>query len=221
VGDIATLQSPYGNAKYGFTVTGIYDYPSTLAVFMNIDKCNRLFNFGDDYYNGYFSNEELTDLNEKDIASTITVDDLTKVSRQLTRSVGGMMSIYTVFGTVMFMLLIYLLSKLVIEKNSTSISMIKIIGYSNLEVARLYILATTLIIVLSMLVAIPICNALMDAVFKNYLATSMSGWLPYYVEPITFVKMFLLGVISYSVVAVAQLVKVKKIPMSDTLKNVE
>lgn len=221
IDDILNLKEPYGNARYGFIVTGIYDYPSSLAVFMSTSKFNYIFNQDDDYFTGYFSNELLYDIDEKDISSIITQDDLTKVSRQLERSMGNMMSLYLGFGAIMFMLLIFLLSKLVIEKNANSISMTKILGYSNLEIGKLYVLATALVTVLSMLLSIPICNGLMLLIFKSYIAKSFSGWLPYYVEPITFVKMFLLGIVSYCVVAIVQLMKIKKIPMTDALKNVE
>lgn len=34
-GDTITLKDPYGADKYKFKVGGIYDYPSTIAVFMD------------------------------------------------------------------------------------------------------------------------------------------------------------------------------------------
>ena len=43
------------------------------------------------------------------------------------------------FAIVMFVVLIYLLSKIVIEKNAQSISMVKILGYTNREISRLYL----------------------------------------------------------------------------------
>jgi putative ABC transport system permease protein len=220
-GDIITLKNPYGNSRYGFTVTGIYDYPSTLAVFMGSAKFNKVFNFEDDYFTGYFSNEELTDIDEKDISSIVTQDDMTKVSRQLETSMGGMTSMYTGFGMIMFTLLIYLLSKIVIEKNSNAISMVKILGYSNTEASKLYIVPTTLAVLLSVILAVPLSNKLLESIFTSYIAKNMSGWLPYYIENSTFVKMFLMSIICYGVVAILQFLKLKKIPMTDTLKNVE
>ena len=221
VNDIITLKAPYGKARYGFTVTGIYEYPSTLAVFMSIPKFNQSFNCEDDYFNGYFSNSKITDIDQKDISSIITVDDLTKVSRQLQRSMGDMTSILSGFGMIMFALLIYLLSKLIIEKNTNSISMTKILGYSNIEISKLYIMSTTLVTVISMLLSIPLCDLTMRLIFKNYVAKALSGWMPYYVPNITFVKMFLMGMVCYILVAVTQLIKIKKIPMDKALRNVE
>lgn len=221
IGDIITLKNPYGNARYGFTVTGIYEYPSTLAVFMHNTKFNNVFNCDSDYFNGYFSNQEIKDISSKDISSVITVDDLTKVSRQLLVSMGTNSKLFLWFGVIMFTLLIYLLSKLIIEKNANSISMTKILGYSNIEIAQLYILATCVATVISLLVGLPLTNALMKMVFEYAIAEEMSGWIPYIVNFDIFIKMFLLGIVSFTIVAVTQLFKIKKIPMTDALKNVE
>lgn len=42
---------------------------------------------------------------------------------------GSMISMFATAGVIMFMLIVYLLSKVIIEKNSQSISMTKILGY--------------------------------------------------------------------------------------------
>ena len=85
---------------------------------MHNTKFNNVFNCDSDYFNGYFSNQEIKDISSKDISSVITVDDLTKVSRQLLVSMGTNSKLFLWFGVIMFTLLIYLLSKLIIEKNA-------------------------------------------------------------------------------------------------------
>ena len=132
VGDKVTMKEEYGDKEYTFKVKGVYYYPSAVAVFMSEDKFKKTFD-EEGYFNGYFSDEELDDIDEAYISTKVTVDDMTKVSRQLKVSMGEMMSMFLVFGIVMFMLVIYMLSKIVIEKNSQSISMTKILGYRSEE----------------------------------------------------------------------------------------
>lgn len=91
-----------------------------------------------DSFSGYFSDSEITDIDEKYIGSTIDVEDLTKISRQLDVSMGSMMNLMDGFSVIIFLVLIYLLSKIIIEKNAQSISMAKILGYTNGEISRLY-----------------------------------------------------------------------------------
>lgn len=219
VGDKVTMKEEYGDKEYTFKVKGVYYYPSAVAVFMSEDKFKKTFD-EEGYFNGYFSDEELDDIDEAYISTKVTVDDMTKVSRQLKVSMGEMMSMFLVFGIVMFMLVIYMLSKIVIEKNSQSISMTKILGYSNSEISSLYINSTTLVVVLSLLISIPLVNLAMKEIFR-IVFIEYSGWLPYYVSYSTFVKIFFMGILAYAVIASLQVRKIKKIPMDEALKNVE
>ncbi len=219
-GDTITLDEQYGSKSYKFTIAGIYDYPSSMAIFMNYDTFIDAFELENGYYNGYFSNQELTDVDDKMVASVITEDELTKVSRQLQVSMGNMMVIFEAFGVVMFVLLMYLLSKQIIEKNAQSISMVKILGYRDKEIYKLYMMSTTISVVASILITIPICNYLMRFAVRFAMA-DYAGWLPYYTKPLNFVIMMVLGILSYVFVAILQMKKIRKIPKSDALKNVE
>lgn len=219
VGDKVTMKEEYGDKEYTFKVKGVYYYPSAVAVFMSEDKFKKTFD-EEDYFNGYFSDEELDDIDEAYISTKVTVDDMTKVSRQLKVSMGEMMSMFLVFGIVMFMLVIYMLSKIVIEKNSQSISMTKILGYSNSEISSLYINSTTIVVILSLLISIPLVNLVMKKIFR-IVFMEYSGWLPYYVSYNIFIKIFLMGILAYAVIAFLQVRKIKKIPMDEALKNVE
>lgn len=219
-GDTITLKEEYGDKEYEFKVDGTYDYPAAVSVFMSIEKFNDVFDNDEDYFNGYFSENKIEDIDDMYIATSITVDDMTKVSRQLKVSMGNLMSIYLVFGIVMFMLIIYLLSKIIIEKNSQSISMTKILGYTSKEINNLYIMSTTIVVILSVLITVPIINVLMKYIFQAAFS-SYSGWLPYYVPTDVYIKTIAMGIISYIVIAFILMQKVKKVPMDMALKNVE
>ena len=165
-GDTITLKDPYGSDKYKFEVGGIYDYPSTIAVFMEQDLFRQTFDYDSDYFNAYFSDQKIKDIDDALISTEITVDDLTKTSRQLIRSMGSMMNLFLVFGALMFVLILYLLSKIIIEKNAQSISMVKILGYNNREINRIYLHSTTIVVILCILITIPISSLVMKEVVE-------------------------------------------------------
>ena len=154
-GDEITLEERFGGKQYTFTVDGIYEYSAALAVFMPQQVQNALFEHEEGYFNGYFSNSELSDLDERLISTRITVSDLTKTSRQLKVSMGELMNLFLIFGAAIFMLVIYLLSKLIIEKNAQAISVTKILGYTDSEINRLYVWITSMVVVASLLGTIP------------------------------------------------------------------
>lgn len=219
-GDTVTLKEEFGEKKYTFTITGIIDAPVTIAMYMSRDIFCDSFDYEEGYYNGYLSDNRITDIDEMLIAATITEDDMNKMSRQLTRSMGGVMDIFAVFGIVMFMLIVYLLSKIIIEKNSRSISMTKILGYSNKEISGLYIVSTSIVVVASFIVTMPIVDILMRYVCI-VMFSEFSGWMPYVVPFYIYPMIIGLGIAAYGIIAFLQYRKVKKVPLAEALKNVE
>ena len=220
-GDSITLKEKYEDDEYTFKISGIYDYNGSLCIFMPQEELNQTFDLGDDYFSGYFSNTEITDIDSSYIGSVIDLDVLTKISRQLSVSMGSMMGMVNLFAVAIYMILIYLLSKIIIEKNAQSISMTKILGYTNGEISRLYILSTSIVIVLCLLISLPIETTIMEVLFREMMLQSISGWIALWIDPIIYVQMFVIGLVTYAVVALLEYRKIRKVPMGEALKNAE
>ena len=220
-GDIITLKEKYEKDEYSFKVDGIYDYTASLCVFMERDKLNEVFDLGDDYFGGYFSDTEIKDIDSKYIGSVIDLESLTKISRQLDVSMGDMMGMMYGFSVIIFLVVIYLLSKVIIEKNAQAISMTKILGYTDGEISRLYILSTSLVVVICLLLSFPIERQIMEVLFREMMLSSISGWITMWVDPMIYVKMMAIGIATYAVVAVLEFRRIRHVPMDEALKNVE
>ena len=219
-GDTLRLREPYEDKYYEFKVDGIYDYEGALCMFMRREDLAQTFGLFEDYTAGYFSNTEITDISRDLIASVVDYEALIKISRQLDVSMGGMMILVDIFSVVLFMILIYLLSRIIIEKNAQPISMTKILGYSDGEIAGLYIVTTSLVTLIMLACTIPLEDVIMRLIFRNYLAARMTGWITYDIPPELFVKMFLIGAATYLAVAALEIRKIRAIPMADALKDV-
>lgn len=214
------LKEAYGNKTYAFQIKGTIDYPAAMAVFMSKDEFYQTFELEDGYFNGYFSDTSLSDVDEAYLVSCITEDDLTKTSRQLNVSMGNMFYMVNGFAIILAALLIYLLTKLILEKNTTSISMVKILGYENREIAGLYLFATTWVVVISEILSLFLSTWLIEFIYKEMMK-GFNGWLTYYIKPEIYGEMFVMIIAVYGVVAWMQFQKIKKIPMDEALKNVE
>lgn len=220
-GDTITLKEKYEDDQYTFMVSGIYDYEGGISVYLSQDSLNKTFDLDKSYFSGYFSETPITDIDEKYISTVIDLESLTKISRQLDVSMGSMMGLVDGFAVLMFMILIYLLSKIIIEKNAQSISMVKILGYSNREISRLYIVSTSIMVVLFLLLSLPVEYWAMVYLFRAVMLESISGWITFYIESAVYVKMLLLGIGTYAVVAVLEYRRICRVPMDEALKNVE
>lgn len=220
VGETVVLDEKYENKQYEFEVAGIYDHSQTLAVFLSNEQYCEIFDMDSDAFTGYLSDSEITDIDEDEIATVITEHDITKMCDQLDHSMGSYMTYFQYLCILLSAVLIYLLTKLIIEKNENAISMTKILGYENREIASLYLLSTTIVLVVIDVVSVILGVVIMKAVWRIMLF-SCSGWYAFRISTMGYVKMFLFILIGYLLVMVLDFRRIKRIPMDQALKNVE
>ena len=192
----------------------------TSPLLPNLDEFNETFGYPKGSYNGFLSDTEITDIEEKYIAMSITEEDITKISRQLDHSMGGYMDFFKVICFLLSLVLIYLLTKVIIEKNENSISMTKILGYSNGEIGGLYLLPTSIVVVIASSI-MTFGSAWAIKLLWIAIMRGMDGWLPAYVSPLSMVYCVAIVVASYLLIMLIDFRRIKKVPMDEALKNVE
>lgn len=220
VGDTISLDEKYENKQYAFKVKGLYDKCQSLAVFMPIKNYSTVFDLKEDQFSGYLSDSRITDIDDDMIATVITERDITKMCDQLDHSMGAYMDYFQVLCILLSAVLIYLLTKLIIEKNETAISMTKILGYENREIAALYLLSTTIVVMIADAISVVLGTLVMNIAWREILF-SYSGWFAFRINPAGYLKMFGFVLIGYLLVMVLDFMRIRKIPMDQALKNVE
>ena len=220
VGSSVTLDEKYEERSHEFKVVGIYEESLSLAVFMPIRNFRAAFGLKENEFSGYLSDTEITDIEEDRIATVITKSDITKMCDQLDHSMGAYMQYFQVLCMLLSAVLIYLLTKIIIEKNETAISMTKILGYENREIASLYLLSTTIMLVLADVLSVFVGSFVMKTAWKAIMA-EYNGWFEFVTTPLGYVKIFAFVLIGYLIVMVLDFKRIKKIPMDEALKNVE
>ena len=219
-GDAIELEDEFTSKKYTLVSQGSFDYPASLCVFMNIDQFRELFDLKKDYYSGYFSNRELSDVPETKIATVITEEDLLTTSNQLEDSMGKAFTMFLIFSIIMFLLMIFLLAKLVTERNTYSISMLKILGYTNREAGSLFQTATGIVVFLSLILSGTLGLKLIKVIY-DMLMQSFSGWMTFYAAPWGIPLLIGSGLACYGLVSMILMRRIRRMPMTEALKDAE
>ena len=219
-GDTIELSEKYEHKNYKWKVHDIYDYSAGVAVFMENEQFNRVFEKDEDDFSGYMSDSMITDIDKEYIAKEITSQDMIKVADQLDHSMGSYMLYFQYVCFIVAAIILYLLTKIIIEKNERSISMTKILGYENGEIASLYLIPTALVVFFSEFLAIYIGYKLMEFFWK-LIMMKMSGWFAFIMPASGFVKEFLLVFAAYLLITVLDFIRIRKIPKVLALKNME
>lgn len=219
-GDTVSLEEKYENKKYEFKVAGFYDKSLSISMFMPLEQFRTAFDWKEDEFTGYLSDTEITDISEDNIGAVITERDITKMCDQLDHSMGSYMQYFQVLCILLSAVLIYLLTKIIIEKNENAISMVKILGYENGEIAKLYLLSTSIVLVIADAISVFLGSFVMAAAWKAIMS-DYSGWYAFTMNPWGYAKMFLFVLIGYLIVLNFDFRRIKKIPLDKALKNAE
>ncbi len=131
---------------------------------------------------------------------------------QLDHSMGSYMQYFHVLCILLSAVMIYLLSKIITEKNENAISMTKILGYENREIASLYLKSTTIILMLADAISVVLGSLVMSKAWEAIML-EYSGWYTFQTSPVGYAKMFLFVLIGYLIVAWLDFRRIKKIPM--------
>lgn len=219
VGDKVKFLDPYTNDTYYLKVIGSVHYSSGFAVFMNKKQLNKLFKYNESYYNGYFSNKKLN-INSNNLASVITPKDMVKLGQQMTSSVGSSANMCIIAAILIYIALMYILTKIVIDKNSLYISYMKVFGYEAKEIRSLYLSATTIVVILSLVVGLPLDYLALKYCFMFGL-NKVNGYMEIWVPSYLFVAIVAVGIVTYLLINMLHVKRINKISMAEALKNRE
>ncbi len=219
-GDTISLYDKYEDKSHDFTLAdgngASWGSKSDMSVYMSLDDFNRVFDHEANYFNAYASDEEL-ELDTRYLESDLTPAGMDKIGDQMTNSMGGMMDIVTGLAVFIYLVFMYLLTKSIIDRSARSISYMKVFGYRNREISRLYLRSITSCVVVSLLACMPIITGALSLVFKAMLL-SYSGNIEIHVPDYAMAECFLIGIASYAAVAMLQMRTIRRVPLAIALK---
>ena len=219
-GDSFTLHEKYENKQYAWKVAGVYEYDAALAVFMQNGRFNEAFEHDADAFSGYLSDNTIADIDETCIVKRITSDDMLKIANQLDHSMGSYMLYFQYVCMIIAAIILYLLTKIIIEKNERPIAMVKILGYEDGEIARLYLITTAVVVIVTEFAAIALGYLAMKLMWE-IMMQKLGGYFAFIMKPEGFVKEFVLVTAAYLVITVLDFIRIRRIPKVLALKNAE
>ena len=218
-GDRVTFTDTAADQDYSFTVTGIAQYSPGFTIFMNIESMRELFGEDENYFNAVFSDIEL-DIDKGRLYSVTSKADIEKSAGVYVEQMGPLVYTLLIAGTVIFIVVMYLMMGVMIDRSSFGISLIKIFGYRPKEVRSLYLNGNLTIIAVGALICIPLAKFLMDCIYPSFIpnvACTMVLSFPPYLYLIIYA-----AVLAVSFVSTALLTrKLSRITPAEVLKNRE
>lgn len=165
VGDTLTLKDEESDKLYAFEITEVTQYAPSFMVFMPYEKALQLFGEPDDYYNVVFADHDLA-IDAGRLYSTTTKADVKKAAGIFTDMMMSMIILLGAVSVIIFIVVLYLMMKVMIDRSSFHISLMKIFGYKDKEVKRMYLDGNFYIVLIGGLVSIPLAKWILDLVYE-------------------------------------------------------
>lgn len=112
----------------------------------------------------------------------------------------------------------YLLTKIIVEKNKKSISLTKVLGFYNKEITKLYIWPVIISIFIFQFITLIIDDHLLKIVWETVRA-DMSGFLPYSSSILTLIFLYFAGIVLTIGIVFLEYRRIRHIPMDMALKD--
>ncbi len=216
LGEARCFTDKYTGDTYDVTFNEVVGNTTTMSVYLTLDDFNRLFDEDPDYFSGYASNEPLS-INGRYVATEITPEQMLGVAAQMQDSMGAMAQSLLYAVIPLFFILIFLLTKTVIDRSARSISYMKVFGYHDREISKLYIRSITVTVLISLVLCLPIIVFVIDLLVQ-VMMTQYAGNLEIWIAPQTYVIEVLIGAATYAVVALLHMRRIRKVPLALAMK---
>lgn len=220
VGDTLTLKDDEADKIYAFEIASVAQYAPSFMVFMPYDKALELFDEPEDYFNVVFSDHAL-DVETGRLYATTTKTDVKKAAGIFSDIMQGMILTIGGVSVLIFIVVMYLMMKVMIDRSSFNIALIKIFGYRNKEVKKMYLDGNFYIITIGALISIPLTKWIMDMAYEPAfvpnIACGIDKSFPFWMYLAIFAGILIL----YFIINHLLIRRIRKMVPAEVLKNRE
>lgn len=218
-GQTVNLYDKYEDETHEVTYEGdgcAWGTKSDMAVYMSLDDFNRFFGNDAGYFNGYASDQAL-DLDARYLTSDLTPESMDAIGEQFVGMMDDMIGMLVGLSVFIFLVFMYLLTKSVIDRSARAISYMKVFGYRDSEISRLYVRSITLTVAVSLVVCQPLIIGGLTLLFRAMLL-AYNGNIEIYVPMAAIAEVIAIGFATYLAVALLHIRRIKRVPLALALK---
>ena len=218
-GEQFVLEDEDAGQDYAFQVSGIAQYSTGLYVFMDIESMRELFGEDEDYYNVVFADHKLN-IPAGRLYGTLTKAEVEKNADIFVNMMMPMVSMLIIVSILIFCVVMYLMMKVMIDRSSFGISLVKIFGYRISEIRKLYLNSNFCIVAAGALLCIPLSKWCMDSMYPLMVSNIACG-MNLHFSWIIYAGLYMGILVLYMVINFFLVRRLQKITPAEVLKNRE
>ncbi len=218
MGDQISMKDENRDVDYRLRVVGHTDlFATSMAIIMDRKDCNKMVGMKEYYYNGVFTDKKLK-VEDKELATIINSLDMKKIAGQFMVNFKNLMPMIMSVALVIYLVVMYVLTKTIVDKYKESISYLRIFGYYDKEIEKVFIRVSTIAVAVFLVILIPL---------EKYLVRSLvilafykfDGYVDPHIPAYVYLSTVICGMMVYLINRWILVRRIKKINMSEVLKD--
>ena len=214
-GDTIRIVNKLDGKTYSLTIDGIVEAYGLQFVFMPLDEFNRMTGQPLGSYRTVLSSHEI-DFDKSLLAGVMDARDH-EAYKDLARPMTLIVTSVTVLAVLIAVIIIYLVTSLMIDESRSTISLMKVFGYREKEVAKLILNSSTPAVFIGFWLGLPFMLAFGNSI-SNYVAEMINMVIPMIVNPHYVLISFVLIFAVYEITKWLRGKQLAEISMSQALK---
>lgn len=219
VNESISLWSEADEKNYTFKIREIVPYGAGLFCFMDIDNMRKCFNEEENAYNVIFSSQELS-IDPSLIYAISTKAEARESGYIFMDNMRSMIAIMLIVSVLLFIIVMYQMLKVIVNRCTLSIALMKLLGYTRREIQKFYMDGCFIVVGIGALVFIPAAKAFMDMLYPYFIANVACepdfSW-----NPAIYLIVYAGILLCYLLTRQILVKKLDQIPVSVILKNRE
>lgn len=214
--DTFRIRDSYNSKIKKLKIKDIDRKNSLFQIFTSREALNKIIEKDKDYFNSYMSDKKL-EISKDNLITELNKNEMSKFMDHFLDSFGVVFAMLIVVSLTFYFILTSMISSLIIDKSKVNITYLKIFGFRDSEISKVYINTIFLILIVYQIILIPI----LDRLIKYMLFISMEKFDAYFDMPIPksiFILAYVLSIMTFVLVNIVEKIKISRLNMVKELK---
>lgn len=216
--DTIKVLNSYNNKTNTLKIKKIDDKIKTLQILTNRQNLNKLIGKDSSYFNSYLSDKKL-DISKENLITEINKKDMTKFMDHFFDHFKFVFKIVLIVSLAFYFIITSVISTTIIDKSKENISYLKIFGFKDREVVKIYINTILFLLVIFEIILMPLLNIILKFLIKISMQ-KLDIFVDISIPNKIFAFAFFLSLLTFIITQIIESYKISKLDMVKELKNI-
>lgn len=189
-----------------------------MQILTNRQNLNKLIGKDSSYFNSYLSDKKLN-ISKENLITEINKKDMTKFMDHFFDHFKFVFKIVLIVSLAFYFIITSVISTTIIDKSKENISYLKIFGFKDREVAKIYINTILFLLVIFEIVLMPLLNTILKFLIKISME-KLDIFVDISIPNKIFAFAFFLSLLTFIITQIIESYKISKLDMVKELKNI-